>query len=380
MIEFLRSFWDGLSVLLPGADDVVKDLIKALLVLAITALAGWMTNRLWRMFKRWRAENDALDRLSRARNAVRSNDGIWLTKPLPQPANYEHRLRGSIPIITLANLKGGVGKTTVTANLAGAFAFRGENVLVIDLDFQGSLTSMTLDAKRHRPGPNDLSIASQALLGGKDPNWLIANAAMSPKHANISCIPAFYDLARVENQLLVEWLIKDKPFGMPYTLAELLTSDAVQQRYHRILIDAPPRLSPSCVQALCASTHLLIPTVMDQLSSEAVTTFINEVEALRAGQVCPCIKHIGIVGTMLPSANIKFPQIAAKSLQDQLKASKHNVEVLPDDAWINDIPALGRAAGQTIAVVEGATGDKRDASLAFSGLVDVIAAKAPRTR
>ncbi len=239
---------------------------------------------------------------------------------------------------------------------------------------------MVLDAKQHRPAANGLSTASELLLGGHDANWLIANAAMSPKHSNISCVPAFYDVARTENQLLVEWLLKDRPFDMPYTLAKLLTSDAVRHRYHRVIIDAPPRLSPSCVQALCASTHLLIPTVMDQLSSEAVTTFINEVEALRAGGVCPHIRYIGVVGTMLPTGRTTYYQAAVKSLQDELRASKHDVDVLPDDCWIDDLPALGRAAGQTIAVVEGAPKDRQDANLAFSGLVEAVATSAPRNR
>ena len=380
MPDVVQSVWDGLSVLLPGPDDILKDAIKGLIVVAVTAVGGWLGTRLWRLMQRRRAERNALERIGRARAAVQSRNGIWLTKPLPQPENYESLLRGSIPIITLANLKGGVGKTTVAANLAGSFALRGENVLVIDLDFQGSLTSMVLDAKQHRPAAHELSTASDMLLGGHDPNWLIAKAAMSPKHSNISCIPAFYDVARTENQLLVEWLLNDRPLDMPYTLAKLLTSDAVRQRYHRVIIDAPPRLSPSCIQALCASTHLLIPTVMDQLSSEAVTTFVNEVEALKAGDVCPHIKYIGVVGTMLPTSRTTYYMAAVKSLQDELRASKHRIEVLPEESWIDDLPALGRAAGQTIAVIEGSSKDKNDTNLAFSGLVEVVAMCAPRTR
>ena len=245
------GYWAWLGKVIPGNDDVIKDIIKGLLVAA--ALGGiYFAGRKFRQLIRWLKERfrsddckDCKDRLQRARDAIGSQEGIWLTKPGAPPPDYALSVKASIPVVIMANLKGGVGKTTITANVAGMLAEAGERILLIDLDFQGSLSSMMLgsDAKKSRPGPNELSPASACIVGDKDANWLLANARPSPIHPRIFTLPSFYDLARVENQLLVRWLIKDSPVDMPFFLAKLLHSKEVRQAYDRVIIDAPPRLS-----------------------------------------------------------------------------------------------------------------------------------------
>src|SRR3972149_10867588 len=92
--------------------------------------------------------------------------------------------------------------------------------------------------------------------------------------ATAKAIPAYYDLAQVETRLLVRWLLRADGFDLRYVLADLLLSPEVQAAFDRIIIDAPPRLSTAAIQALCASTHLLIPTILDQMSGDAVGTFV----------------------------------------------------------------------------------------------------------
>jgi chromosome partitioning protein len=120
------------------------------------------------------------------------------------------------------------------------------------------------------------------------------HAAGQPK---LKIITAYYDLAQAENRVMIEWLIGDQP-DVRMRLAELLHSSAVINAFSLIIIDCPPRLTTGAIQALAAATHLLIPTILDETSTDAVVSFVRQVETFREGKLCPHIKHVGVVGTM----------------------------------------------------------------------------------
>ena len=116
---------------------------------------------------------------------------------------------------------------------------------------------------------------------------------------------------------------------------------------------------------------------MDQLSTEAVTTFVNEVEGLRKANVCANIRHIGIVGTMLPSGRTVYFRPAVNNLRDEIRVKSLPSPLLDESTWISDNPAIGRAAGLTIGVLQGDPADRRKIREELAPLVAEIERNAP---
>jgi cellulose biosynthesis protein BcsQ len=251
------------------------------------------------------------DAVIRARQAVAmEGSGLWLTTAPKFPQNY-HVIKSGIPIFTVANLKGGVGKTTISTGLGSYFVNpfgkpgrKRERVLLIDFDFQGSLSSMALSRQNRIPQNGHISRATQLMSGECSGAELVrmhqpvkgVDALRNSSQIGFYAVPAYYDLARAENRLMIEWLLMDASRDIRYNLADILLSDDVQKQYDRIIIDAPPRLTTAHVQALAASTHLIIPTVLDQLSGEAVGSFVEQI--IVHSRLWPHLKILGIVGSM----------------------------------------------------------------------------------
>ncbi len=314
----------------------------------------------------------ALSRFDDARRAVAAEGpGLWLSIPPAPPKDYELRLKSSIPILVVANLKGGVGKTTIATGLAAHFANpfkvphrKSERVLLIDLDFQGSLSSMALTTEDRSPGERTISRATQLISGDASPLELLRMhqrvkglEELHREGTEFFAIPSYYDLAQAENRLMVEWLIGDAKADIRYNLARILLSEEVQRRYDRIVMDAPPRLTTAHVQALTAATHVLIPTVLDQLSGEAVGSFVEQL--IIHARLWPHLKVVGVVGSMTEYGQDKrlldYENDGLLSIRQALEQKKdaHGLRgpvttILPRSCFIPDVRELGRAAGSRI--------------------------------
>ena len=274
---------------------------------------------------------------------------FWCIHPVRKPAHYDHKLwvqRGK-PIITIANLKGGVGKTTLTANLAGFFSQVGIRVLLIDVDYQGSLSNMLLSADQVLEVSADIN----GLLEPKsDASTFIGSVRKFEKVlAGSAIVSSRYELATCENRLMIEYLLQEDLDDGRYRLAQVLLDEGVSSTFDIALIDAPPRLTAGTINALCASTHLLIPTVYDKLSAEAVGTFLNGVQVLKSN-LNPRMDLLGVIGTLtsqqggLNTREQQAKNIAIEQVQRTWGANHYFFE-----RHIPRRAAIAAAAGESLA-------------------------------
>lgn len=349
-----------------GWEDWLAKLIVLIVGGLLATFSGWLWRKSWpHVVGAWRAGH----RLRRAEEAVgRLSKGLWLTGSLPlqQPIQYDRAIRTSIPVIVVANLKGGVGKTTLTSNLIAHYAItKGQRVLGIDLDFQGSLTANCLSEEDRKhllevQGEGGLSKAAQ-LIDDRDAAWLRDAPDSIHGVSKAKLIPAYYSLAAIENRVMVEWLLGKRKADVRYQLADLLHDEIIQRSFDRIIIDAPPRLTTASIQALCAATHVLIPTILDDLSTEAVGAFADQLRIHQS--LWPHLRIAGVVGTMTAFSTVNTSRQLADVEVDALASGRRQLQLalqtasaplreasyLPTECFIPDRMELSRAAGHRIA-------------------------------
>ena len=328
------EWWDVLrSILGKGLAEVVT--------LAAIAIAGFVTKFFgsyvygWYDYSRRLTRALASVRRENGTGGLREGQGLWLTQPIEDAKSdtYISALQAS-KVLIVANAKGGVGKTTTAANVAARLAeLLPKPVLLIDLDFQGTLSAMAAGhGGNWVPAAGTDSLATHLIAGDLSPTDIINMAKPVHGAPNLRIITSFYDLAQAENRIMVEWLLGDRKEDIRFRLAKLLHSTIIRHNFSLVVIDCPPRLTTAAIQALAAGTHLLIPTVMDLPSGEAVITFTRQVQNFKSAGVCPHIKFVGVVGSLQPPVGNIDP--AMKRINDRLndvrdgETGKKVVEIL----------------------------------------------------
>jgi chromosome partitioning protein len=184
-----------------------------------------------------------------------------------------HTVAGQLPrprrrrVLTVANQKGGVGKTTTAVNMAAALAVQGLKTLVIDLDPQGNASTALGIADRHSGTPS-----SYEVLLGEIP--LQAAIRQSPHSPKLFCVPATIDLAGAEIEL-VSMVAREN--RLRTALAALDESD-----FDYVFIDCPPSLGLLTINALVAAPEVLIPIQCEYYALEGVSQLMNNIEMVRA--------------------------------------------------------------------------------------------------
>jgi len=172
-------------------------------------------------------------------------------------------------IFTVANQKGGVGKTTTAVNLAVALADKGMNVLVIDLDPQGN-ASTALGIEHNMGVPSIYNALVQ--------NVPLADLVQtSPESENLLCVPATLQLAGAEMEL---YSLLAREYRHKNAINQYLESATVRPDY--IFIDCPPSLGQLTVNAFTAATEVLIPIQCEYYALEGLTQLKVSIDMIRS--------------------------------------------------------------------------------------------------
>ena len=210
-------------------------------------------------------------------------------------------------IVAVANQKGGVGKTTTTANLGASLAMRGQRVLLVDMDPQGNLTSAFGQDKQNQQTVADALLDRRVPL----PVVTIENGA----HARLDLVPAAIPLAAAEAQLM-------NKLGRELRLRDQL--GAIEAEYTWILIDTPPSLGLLTINALVAAHFVVVPTEARFFSLQGLQMLEESIQEIL--YLNPRLKVLGILLSKL-DRRLREERQVSRFLRDRWGAVVFSTEV-----------------------------------------------------
>lgn len=227
-------------------------------------------------------------------------------------------MKTTAKIIAILNHKGGVGKTTTTVNIGAALCLKGFRVLMIDLDPQANLTQ-SLGLDKEQEGPN----IYQALRG------MIRELPVIAKKNGLDVVPSTLDLSAAEIELSNE-------ISRESILKRLI--EPMQDKYDYILIDCPPSLGILTINALVASTGLIIPVQAEFLATRGMTRIMSIIEMVKTR----LNDRLDIIGVLLTRYDNR--KILNRDIYDTIKElfqSDVFTNVIRDNVALAEAPATG---------------------------------------
>ena len=249
-------------------------------------------------------------------------------------------------VISVANQKGGVGKSTSVYNIGAGLAMSGKKVLLIDVDPQGDLTKM-LGLRKPHELPLSLGTAMNDVIAGIPPG---KHPEIRHHHEGFDFVPGNRVLSAVEVGLV-------NVMSRETVLRQYV--DSVKQNYDYVLLDCRPSLGMLVINALSASDYVLVPVQADYLAAEDMTELLGTVQSIKR-QINPKLKVGGVFLTMANETNFR---------RDTVTAVKEN--------FGKHLPVLQAVIPATVRLAEISTADKSifrhepqgKAAAAYHGLV-----------
>lgn len=238
---------------------------------------------------------------------------------LPLPTNTR--------IFTVANQKGGVGKTTTTVNLAAALARSGARVLVIDLDPQGNAsTALGVEHRSETPSVYDVIINDEPISGV---------VQKSPEFEALYCVPATIHLAGAEIEL-VSLVAREQRLR---TALETFLDEAPEM-FHYVFIDCPPSLGLLTINAFVAAREVLIPIQCEYYALEGLSQLLTNIQLIER-HLNPSLSVSTILLTMY-DARTNLANQVVQDVRDHFPAEVLQT-LIPRSVRISEAPSFGQS-------------------------------------
>jgi len=260
-----------------------------------------------------------------------------LARAVAQDARRRLTLTGKIfpkpdhtRILTVANQKGGVGKTTTTVNVAAALAQAGLRVLVVDIDPQGN-ASTALGIDHHADVPSVYDV----LLDGKAVVDVVQECVDVP---NLWCIPATIDLAGAEIEL-VSLVARETRMERALTAYIGGAAERGEERLDYVLIDCPPSLGLLTVNAFVAADEVFIPIQCEYYALEGLSQLLKNIELIK-NHLNPGL-HVSTILLTMYDGRTRLSAQVAEEVRSHFPAQVLRASV-PRSVRISEAPSFGQ--------------------------------------
>lgn len=232
-------------------------------------------------------------------------------------------------ILTVANQKGGVGKTTTAINLATALAAIGETVLVLDIDPQGNAsTGLGIDKDRRVKTTYDL-IMDDATLDECLVKTAVPRLFVAP--ADMDLLGAELELAAVAKR---NFKLRDAIFEQ-----NKMANEGKSVQFTYVLIDCPPSLNLLTINAMSAAQALIVPMQCEFFALEGLSQLLTTVEKVRAS-LNPRLTIQGVVLTMADMRN-NLSQQVEENVRDFM-GDRVFKTIIPRNVRVSEAPSHGK--------------------------------------